>query len=109
MIRALIFDFNGVIADDETPHLRCFQQALAEHGLSLTKDDDYGTYLARIIHECRREAFETEARRGFSHVRPTEAYVQSVEETERKSPPGERIGTPPKGSGRRVGRRSRYS
>ncbi|MEO5631036.1 MAG: hypothetical protein ABIQ24_05550 [Nitrospiraceae bacterium] len=27
--------------------------------------------LARIIHECRREAFETKARRGFSQVRPT--------------------------------------
>jgi hypothetical protein len=27
--------------------------------------------VARIIHECRREAFETEARRGFSQVRPT--------------------------------------
>ena len=26
--------------------------------------------LARIIHECRRQAFETEARRGFSQVRP---------------------------------------
>ncbi|MBI4001236.1 MAG: hypothetical protein HY348_05580, partial [Nitrospira defluvii] len=42
--------------------------------------------LARIIHECRREAFETEARRGFSHVRPTEAYLQSVEEAEREKP-----------------------
>ena len=46
MIKAIFFDFNGVIADDETPHLRCFQQALAEHGLSLTKDDYYGMYLA---------------------------------------------------------------
>jgi hypothetical protein len=27
--------------------------------------------LARIIHECRREAFETEAHRDFSQVRPT--------------------------------------
>ena len=27
--------------------------------------------LARIIHKCRREPFETEARRGFSQVRPT--------------------------------------
>jgi hypothetical protein len=26
--------------------------------------------LAWIIHECRREAFEPEARRGFSQVRP---------------------------------------
>ncbi len=30
-----------------------------------------GEMLTRIIHECRREAFETEARRGFSQVRPT--------------------------------------
>jgi beta-phosphoglucomutase-like phosphatase (HAD superfamily) len=29
MIRAIIFDVNGVIADDETPHLRYFEQALA--------------------------------------------------------------------------------
>jgi hypothetical protein len=42
--------------------------------------------LARIIHECRREAFETEARRGFSHVRLTQAYLQSVEEAEREKP-----------------------
>jgi hypothetical protein len=30
-----------------------------------------GETLTRIIHECRREAFETEARRSFSHVRLT--------------------------------------
>jgi hypothetical protein len=28
--------------------------------------DFFSILLARIIHECRREAFETEARRGFS-------------------------------------------
>jgi len=42
--------------------------------------------LARIIHECRREAFETEVRRGFSPVRPTQVYRQSVEEAEREKP-----------------------
>jgi hypothetical protein len=42
--------------------------------------------LARIIRECRREAAETEARRGFSQVRTTQAYLQSVEETEREKP-----------------------
>jgi hypothetical protein len=42
--------------------------------------------LARIIYECRREAFETEARKGFSQVRPTQAYWQSVEEAEREKP-----------------------
>ena len=38
------------------------------------------------MHECRRETFETESRRGFSHVRPTQTYVQSVEEAEREQP-----------------------
>ena len=33
-----------------------------------------------------REAFETEAPRGFSQVRPTEVYWQSVEEAEREQP-----------------------
>jgi hypothetical protein len=42
--------------------------------------------VARIIHECRREAFETEARQGFSQVRPTQAYRQSVEEDDREKP-----------------------
>jgi hypothetical protein len=42
--------------------------------------------LARMIHECRCDAFETDARRGFSQVRPTQAYVQSVEEAEREQP-----------------------
>lgn len=52
MIRAIIFDFNGVIADDETPHLRCFQQALAEHDLSLTKNDYYDTHLGMDERTC---------------------------------------------------------
>ena len=34
----------------------------------------------------RREVFETEARRGCSQVRPTQAYSQSVEEAEREQP-----------------------
>ena len=45
-----------------------------------------GMTLIRIIYECRREAFETEARRGFSQVRPMEAYLQCVEEAEREKP-----------------------
>ena len=51
-IRAIIFDFNGVIADDETPHFLCFQQALREDGLSLTKEDYYGTYLGMDERNC---------------------------------------------------------
>jgi len=52
MIKAIIFDFNGVIADDETPHVTCFQQALAEAGLSLKKDEYYGAYLGMDERTC---------------------------------------------------------
>jgi hypothetical protein len=41
---------------------------------------------AWIIDECRREAADAEARRGFSQVRATQAYLQSVEETDREKP-----------------------
>jgi hypothetical protein len=46
----------------------------------------FSTRLARMIPEGRREAFETEARRGFSQMRPTQAYLESVEEAEREKP-----------------------
>lgn len=52
MVEAVIFDFNGVIADDETPHVVCFQQALAEFGLSLTTEDYYDTYLGMDERTC---------------------------------------------------------
>lgn len=63
MLRAILFDFNGVIADDETPHFVCFQQALRESGLALTKDEYYGTYLGMDERTCteallvRRDGF----------------------------------------------------
>src|SRR5712691_8660256 len=51
-LRAIIFDFNGVIADDEMTHFLAFQQALAEDGLTLTKDKYYGTYLGMDERTC---------------------------------------------------------
>lgn len=51
-LRAIIFDFNGVIADDETPHFLMFQQALREEGLPLNKEDYYGAYLGMDERNC---------------------------------------------------------
>jgi HAD superfamily hydrolase (TIGR01509 family) len=51
-LRAIVFDFNGVLADDETPHLLCFQEALREHGLTLTKEDYYGPFLGMDERMC---------------------------------------------------------
>jgi beta-phosphoglucomutase len=52
MIRAILFDFNGVIADDETAHVECFCRALREVGLALSKDEYYGTYLGMDERTC---------------------------------------------------------
>jgi HAD superfamily hydrolase (TIGR01509 family) len=54
VIRAILFDFNGVIADDETPHLLCFQQALADSHLTLSKEDYYDAYLGMDERTCAR-------------------------------------------------------
>lgn len=51
-MRAIIFDFNGVIADDEMTHLACFQEALNEAGLTLSKEEYYGTYLGMDERTC---------------------------------------------------------
>src|SRR5207247_6485100 len=51
-LRAIIFDFNGVITDDETTHFLAFQQALAEDGLTLTKEAYYGTCLGMDERTC---------------------------------------------------------
>ncbi|HRC43366.1 MAG TPA: HAD family phosphatase [Nitrospira sp.] len=53
-----MFDFNGVIADDETPHLQCFQQALTEAGLSLSKEEYYGIYLGMDERTCATALLE---------------------------------------------------
>lgn len=45
MLRALIFDFNGVIVDDEPLHFALFRDVLAEEGLSLSEDQYYAHYL----------------------------------------------------------------
>jgi phosphoglycolate phosphatase/beta-phosphoglucomutase len=38
MIKAIFFDFNGVIIDDELLQLKAYEDALREHGIALTKE-----------------------------------------------------------------------
>ena len=44
-LQAIIFDFDGVIADSEPLHFRAFQQALAEDGHELEPNEYYARYL----------------------------------------------------------------
>ena len=45
VLKAVVFDFDGVIADSEPLHLRAYQTILAREGIELTHDDYYGRYL----------------------------------------------------------------
>jgi HAD superfamily hydrolase (TIGR01509 family) len=45
MLRAVIFDFNGIIVDDEPIHFELFQRVFAEEGIDLSKDAYYARYL----------------------------------------------------------------
>jgi beta-phosphoglucomutase len=45
MLQAVIFDFNGIIVDDEPIHFRLFQKVLGEEGIVLTEEAYYARYL----------------------------------------------------------------
>src|SRR5512138_1396167 len=44
-LQAIVFDFDGVIADSEPLHLKAFQRALAEEGMTLGEDEYFNRYL----------------------------------------------------------------
>ena len=45
MLRAIVFDFDGVIANSEPLHCRAYKEVLAEDGVALTERDYYTRYL----------------------------------------------------------------
>jgi beta-phosphoglucomutase len=45
VIRAVIFDFDGVIANSEPVHFAAFRAVLADQGVTLTKEEYYAQYL----------------------------------------------------------------
>lgn len=60
MIQAILFDFNGVIIDDELLHLKAYQQALNTHGITLT-EENYFDSLGMDDETFVRAAFERAA------------------------------------------------
>ena len=45
VLRAIVFDFDGVIANSEPLHFRAFRDVLADEGVTLTEADYYARYL----------------------------------------------------------------
>ena len=54
-IGAVIFDFNGVLVDDESVHCALFSEVLAQEGVTLSEKDYHERYLGYDDRKC----FET--------------------------------------------------
>ena len=52
MLKAIIFDFDGVITDSEPVHLKMFQKVLGEMGLTISEKDYYEIYLGMDDKGC---------------------------------------------------------
>ena len=72
MIRAVVFDFDGVIANSEPLHLRAFQEVLAAERLPLSEREYYARYLGlddaglfRAISADRSRPFTEDAIRSL--------------------------------------------
>ena len=73
MIRAIVFDFDGVLADSEPLHLRAYQEVLSALGLTLTREEYYSRYLGYDDEGVFRNlsaahGFELDARRMESLI-----------------------------------------
>lgn len=58
VLRAIIFDFNGILVDDEPIHFEMFRKVLQERGLTLTEKDYYERYLGMDDRGCFKLAFQ---------------------------------------------------
>jgi HAD superfamily hydrolase (TIGR01509 family) len=57
MLKAIIFDCDGVIADTEPIHMSAFGRVLAEEGITLAEEDYFAHYLAFDDRGCFTRAF----------------------------------------------------
>ncbi len=64
MLKAIIFDFDGVIADTEPLHLKAFQLTFLENGIELSDEEYFANYLAYDDKTLFRELLKD---RNFEH------------------------------------------
>jgi beta-phosphoglucomutase len=92
MTFAILFDFNGVIVDDEPQHCEALVATLAEYGYSLDRDTYYREYLGFDDRECFRFSFERMGRRCTDRnlneaiARKHERYEQAIRDSMRLVP-----------------------
>src|SRR4030095_3348507 len=93
MLKAIIFDCDGVIADTEPIHMAAFGRVLAEEGITLTEEDSFEPYLALDDRGCftlalagRGGTLTQEQLRDL--IKRKADYVEPVMRTELKILPG---------------------
>jgi beta-phosphoglucomutase len=92
MTSGILFDFNGVIIDDEAQHCDALIATLAEYGYALDRDTYYRDYLGFDDRECFRFTFkrtgksweESELREAIA--RKHAAYEQAIRSSMRLVP-----------------------
>src|SRR5437868_3042205 len=62
MIRALIFDFNGVLADDDPIHMQALREVVQEEGLEFTDEEYLDRYLPLNDWDCFKTLYEKHSR-----------------------------------------------
>jgi beta-phosphoglucomutase len=77
MLRAIIFDFNGIVLNDEPYHFRSMRDAVAGFGIRITEDEYYAEYLPMDDAACldaicgRHSVTLTDGqRRGILELKP---------------------------------------
>ncbi len=82
-IRGLIFDFNGVIVDDEPLHARAVQRVLQEEDVELSLPDYYDRYLPFDDYNCilnilrdRQESFQESRIRDLVARKATHYFTE---------------------------------
>ncbi|HVR28927.1 MAG TPA: HAD family hydrolase, partial [Thermoanaerobaculia bacterium] len=62
MLRAILFDFNGVLVDDEPLHQALFGRVLREEGLSFSEEEYFAQHLGLDDRRCFSAALEEAGR-----------------------------------------------
>ena len=93
MLRAIIFDCDGVIADTEPLHFAAFQRVLAEEGFTLTQEEYLKTYLAFDDRGCFTTALSSSgsppsAERLAELIARKSAYIDPMMQTHLRAFPG---------------------
>jgi beta-phosphoglucomutase len=92
MTAAILFDFNGVIVDDEPQHCDALITTLAGYGCSLDRETYYRDYLGFDDRECFRFAFAGQGKPADDRVvaeaieRKSSVYQEAVRKSLRLVP-----------------------